>query len=406
MAMRIRLMALVALILVGACGRVTNPASTSNFRLYEAAARPDAPVVALIDTRSRAAHDRLPLGTPSPDWRHYYAVSQGYLLDIDPETAVTQTRITMPGVYALPPATNTGMPGGLSPNGDWLVMQRFDQALGQMPIKSHFIVFDTAFAQPARAIDLGGYFQFDAISNDGQRVFLIEYINNTDYHVRIYDMSADALNPNFVVDKEEGGDAMAGLKLSGVASHDGQWLFSVYARPDKGAFIHALHMDGAFALCIDLPDTGKGFAVNDRSSLAWSLALSPDGATLYASNPAMGIVTVLSAVSPSQGRTFRVSEPSHGWPAGAVVSTDNRTLVVPGTSGVVWLDTGTLAQTHHALDSWTVRSLALSPDGATLYAVNDVGAVAELSMANGSVTTTFDPNIAHPIALMRVEPLA
>jgi hypothetical protein len=287
-----------------------------------------------------------------------------------------------------------------------LVLQTFDQAMAQMPIKSHFIVFDTAFAQPPRAIDLGGYFQFDAISNDGERLFLIQYINGTDYHVRVYDMGAGALNPNFVVDKEEGGDAMAGLKLSGVASHDGQWLFSVYARPDKGAFIHALHMDGGFALCLDLPDTGKGFAVGDNSSLDWSLALSPDGATLYASNPAMGVVTVISAVSPSQGRTFHVSEPSHGWPAGAVVSADNRTLLVPGASGVVWLDTSTLTQKRHALDSWTVRSLALSPDGATLYAVNDVGAVAELSMHDGSVTTTFDPNIAHPIALMWVEALA
>ena len=406
MAMRIRLMALVALILVNACGRVSDAAPTGNFRLYEAAARPDGPIVALIDTRSHAAHDRLPIGTPSPDWRHYYAVSQGYLLDINPETGATQARLTIPGVYALPPATNSGIPGGLSPNGSWLVMQRFDEALGQTPIKSHFIVFDTAFAQAPRAIDLGGYFQFDAISNDGERLFLIQYINGTDYHVRVYDMSAGALNPNFVVDKEEGGDAMAGLKLSGVASRDGQWLFSVYARPNKGAFIHALHMDGAFALCIDLPDTGKGFAVGDRSSLDWSLVLSPNGATMYASNPAMGVVTVISAVSPSQGRTFHVGEPSHGWPAGAVVSADNRTLVVPGVSGIVWLDASTLAQKRNALDSWTVRSLALSPDGTTLYAVNDVGAVAELSMAGGSVTTTFDPNIAHPIALMRVEALA
>ena len=86
-----------------------------------------------------------------------------------------------------------------------------------------------------------------------------------------------------------------------------------------------------------------------------------------------------------------------------MVSADNRTLVVPGVSGIVWLDTSTLTAKRHALDSWTVRSLAFSPDGATLYAVNDVGAVAELSMAGGSVTATFNPNIAHPIALMRVE---
>src|SRR5213592_1712697 len=74
MAMRMRLMTLVALILVSACGRVADATPTGNYRLYEAAARPDAPIVALIDTRSRAAHDQLPLGTPSADWKHYYAV--------------------------------------------------------------------------------------------------------------------------------------------------------------------------------------------------------------------------------------------------------------------------------------------------------------------------------------------
>jgi len=399
MAMRIRLMALVALILVSACGRVPNAGPTGNYRLYEAAARQDAPIVALIDTRSRAAHDLLPLGTPSPDWKHYYAVRSGSLLDIDPATGATSTRVGLPGDYLLPPATNSGIPGGLSQNGRWLVLQRFDGSA------SHLLVFDTTFHTAPRSIDLSGQFQFDAIGNDGERVYLIQSIGNGDYHVRVYVMSAGALNPNFVVDKKEGGDAMNGLKLTGVASHDGQWLFSVYARANHGAFIHALNLDAGFAACLDLP--GNGYADGDRSSLAWSLALSPDGNHLYATNPAMGVVTeILLKDFPTVGRTVHVGEPSHVWPAGSVVSADGQTLVIAGSTGVLWLDTSTLTPKRHALDSWTVRSLALSPDGTTLYAVNDRGAVAELSMAGGSVTTTFDPNIAHPIALMRVEALA
>ena len=399
MAMRIRLVALVALILVSACGRVPNAGPTGNYRLYEAAARQDAPIVALIDTRSRAAHDLLPLGTPSPDWKHYYAVRSGSLLDIDPATGATSTRVGLPGDYLLPPATNSGIPGGLSQNGRWLVLQRFDGSA------SHLLVFDTTFHTAPRSIDLSGQFQFDAISNDGERVYLIQSIGNGDYHVRVYVMSAGALNPNFVVDKREGGNAMNGLKLTGVASHDGQWLFSVYARANHGAFIHALNLDAGFAACLDLP--GNGYSDGDRSSLAWSLALSPDGNHLYATNPAMGVVTeILLKDFPTVGRTVHVGEPSHVWPAGSVVSADGQTLVIAGSTGVLWLDTSTLTPKRHALDSWTVRSLALSPDGATLYAVNDAGAVAELSMAGGSVTTTFDPNIAHPIALMRVEALA
>src|SRR2546429_350098 len=321
MAMRMRLMTLVALILVSACGRVADATPTGNYRLYEAAARPDAPMVALIDTRSRAAHDQLPLGTPSSDWKHYYAVRSGSLLDIDPETGTTTMRVGLPGDYMLPPATNSGIPGGLSQNGRWLVLQRFDRQAQTLPSKSHFLMFDTSGMDVRRSIDLDGYFQFDAISNDGERLFLIQYINSSDYHVRVYSVGGGALDPNFVVDKNDGGDAMNGLKLTGVASHDGQWLFSVYARTHQGAFIHALNL-------------------------------------------------------------------------------------IAGSTGIIWLDAITLAQKRHALESWTVRSLALSPDGATLYAVNDAGAVAELSMAGGLVTTTFGPNIAHPIALMRVEALA
>ncbi len=405
MAMRIRLMALVALILVSACGRVTNAAPAGNYRLYEVAAKADGAIVALIDTRSRAAHEQLPLGTPSLDWKHYYAVRSGSLLDIDPATGATSTRVGLPGDYLLPSATNSGIPGGLSQNGRWLVLQRFDRQAQTMPSKSHFLAFDTSAMNVRRSIDLAGYFQFDAVSNDGQRLYLIQYINGTDYHVRVYLMSAGALDPNFVVDKTEGGDAMNGLKLTGVASHDGQWLFSVYARANQGAFIHALNLDAGFAVCLDLP--GKGLAAGDQSSLAWSLSMSPDGSHLYATNPAMGVVTnILLKDFPTVGRTGHVGEPSHVWPAGSVVSADGQTLVIAGSTGVVWLDTSTLTQKRHALDTWTVRSLALSPDGATLYAVNDRGLVAELSMAGGSVTATFDPNIAHPIALMRVEALA
>lgn len=395
--MRIRLMALVALILVSACGRVTTAGPTGNYRLYEAAARPDAPMVALIDTRSQAAHAQLPLGTPSPDWKHYYTVRAGSLLDIDPATGTTATRVGLPGDYVLPPATNSGIPGGLSQNGAWLVLEKFDSG-------SHLLVVDTTFATAQRTIDLAGGFQFDAISNDGDRVYLIQHINDSDYHVRVYLMSPGALDPTFVVDKEDGSDAMTGLKLSGVASRDGTWLFSVYARDRQHAFIHALNLGGTFALCLDLPAAGP--TDGSAPALAWSLAMSPDGKRLYATNPVMGVVTEIDATNPTIDRTVQVGGPSPVWPAGAVVSADGHTLAIAGSTGVAWLDTSTLTQKRHALDSWTVRSLALSPDGTTLYAVNDMGAVAELSMAGGSVTTTFDPNISHPIALMRVEALA
>ena len=175
--------------------------------------------------------------------------------------------------------------------GRWLVLQRFDRQAQTLPSKSHFLIFDTSGMDVRRSIDLDGYFQFDAISNDGERLFLIQYINSSDYHVRVYSVSGGALDPNFVADKDDGAAAMNGLKLSGVASHDGQWLFSVYGRANQGAFIHALNLDAGFAVCLDLP--GNGYSDTDRSSLDWSLALSPDGNHLYATNPALGVVTTI-----------------------------------------------------------------------------------------------------------------
>ncbi|HET7465029.1 MAG TPA: hypothetical protein VFL29_00035 [Candidatus Dormibacteraeota bacterium] len=403
-AMRMRILIVLAVLMVSACGRVSQAAPGSGYRLYEAAARQDAPIVALIDTRSHEAQSRLPLGVPSPDWTRYYAASSSSLLVLDPQTGVTQARIPLRGDYLLPPVTNSGMLGGLSHNGRWLVLERFDRQAQNTARASHFLVFDTSTMNVRRSIDLDGYFQFDAISNDGERMFLIQFINGTDYHVRDFSVSGGVLDPSFVIDKYDGDAAMNGLKLSGLASPDGAWLYSVYARAHKGAFIHALFLDGTLAFCLDLP--GKGFDDGDSSSLAWSLALSPGGNRLYAVNPVLGVVTeVITSNSPEVARTAYAGEPSHVWPAGAVMSADGQTLVMAGPAGITWLDTIALKPKGQALTAWTVRSLALSPDGATLYALNDAGEVAELSMAGHSVTTTFDPSIAHPIALMRVEAL-
>ena len=397
MTVKVRLAAIASAVLVAACGgHGPQPTQVGGYRLYEAAAQPSGGFVARIDTQSHATEQQLPLGTPSPDWRHYYTVSAGSLLDIDPETGRATTRITLPGDYRLPPATNTGIPGGLSPNGAWLVLQRFDSS-------SHLLVVDTTFATPPRAIELPGHFQFDAISNEGERVYLIQQIGGGDYHVRLYYMSTASLDPNFIVDKNEGGEAMSGLRLTGVPSLYGSMLFSVYARAHKGAFIHALSLESPFALCLDLP--GTGYQDGSQDSLDWSLALSPDGNRLYATNPAMGVVVEYLINELPAGHVFHVSAPSDARSSGAVVAADGHTLVTAGSKGVVWLDTETLAPVAAALPDWTVRSLMLSPDGATLYAVSETGALAELSMAGHTLTSSFDPAVTDPIALMRVEAL-
>ncbi len=74
-----------------------------------------------------------------------------------------------------------------------------------------------------------------------------------------------------------------------------------------------------------------------------------------------------------------------------------------GDHGVAFLDAATLREEGRALVGWNVLSVALSPDGRTLYAINDAGQIAELPMSATAVTNVFDSALGRPLELMTVE---
>jgi hypothetical protein len=281
------------------------------------------------------------------------------------------------------------------------------------------LLIDTQLLNVAKRIDLNGRFDFDAVNNTGQSVYVLEYPNAADsyYHVRVYEVLAGQLGPYTVVDKGEPNEIMTGVRLSGVFSPDGQWLYSLYARADKGAFVHALNLNNPWAFCLDLP--GSGYSSN-MNAFQWSLAITPDGRHVYAANAPMGLVTRIDNLDGGQpsiksiGRITSTRSAAIPFvqnaaakemgPQGAVVSSDGKTLVTAGEKGLIWIDTGTLQVRHRVLTEWSVWSLAASPDGATIYALNDQGAIAELSMASARVVSTFDPAEGFPMGLLRVEP--
>jgi len=413
--MRALVMAIGALVIVAGCGRVPgSQVSPGNYKLYEAASTSSSNNLSIIDSRSHAVELNMPLGTPSPDWTHLYAVNGNNLIDLDPQTGATLHTLRLPGNFQLPPATLSGVPGGLSQNGRWLVLESFDAGSNGVRSATHLLVADTSYARATRQVNLAGFFEFDAVSNDGQRIFLIEYLAGNQYHVRFYDLGAGRLDPNIIFDKSDGSSAMAGVRLAGVASHDGQWLYSVYVRQDKSAFIHALNMDVPFALCIDLP--GSGYATNP-DEFQWSVAMNAAGTHLYAANGAMGIVTDLQigGGAPGQMRAAKLNDSQSGRVFGvmnveakefggnaAAVSPDGQTLVIAGKKGLVWIDTGSLKAGARQLSDWRVWSLGMSPDGSTVYAVNDAGMIAELPMGGAHSPTTFSGAAGQPLALMRV----
>ena len=408
--MRAFLLAGCAVVVVAACGRAPGgPITASDYKLYEATS--DRSQIAVIDSQSHVVERTMQLGVPSSDWKHLYSVTGTTLSDVDPATGALVHSMKLPGNYQLPLVTLSGMPGGLSQNGAWIVAESLDQASA----RSTFLVVNTLFNSAPRRIDLPGNFEFDAISNDGVRLFLIEYGSPGSYRVRLYDVGAQQLNPQVVVDKSNPTDSMSGLKLSGLPSQDGGMLYSIYARPNDMPFIHALFLSGPFAVCIDLP--GKGYQ-SDYNALHWSIAMSRDGSHLYAANAAAGVVSDVNLAGGSAPGVSRSANIDSGKSVAsnfaqdvqakelgantAAISSDGKTLVTAGSVGIVFIDTGALRVTARALTDQVIRSLALSPDGKILYVLDENGTFTEVSMDTRKVGATFNPSAGNPLDLMRV----
>ena len=416
--MRSLVLAACVLVIVAACGRLPGgQVSSGDYKLYEAASTSSSQQLSVIDSRSHSVELNMPLGAPSPNWSHLYTIHGDTLVDIDPQTGSTLYAQRLPGYFQLPLATMSGVPGGLSQDGRWLVLERFDPTSSPIPSTTHLLLVGTLYTKPLQQIDLNGYFQFDAISNDGQRIFLIQYVSSTEYYVRQFDVGIRQLNPTIIFDKADGGAAMAGLRLSGVPSPGGHWLYSLYVRQDQSPFIHALNLDGnLIAFCLDLP--GSGYA-SSSDAFHWSLAMSPDAGHLYAVNGALGTVADIALDTgsgwPSPPRAARLDTSQTGGIFGvqnveakelggnaAAVSPDGKTLVIGGSSGLFWVDTTSLKAKDHLLSDWNVWSLAMSPDGTIVYAVSDSGMIAEISMSGSHQMTTFGGAPGQPLALIRV----
>src|SRR2546421_4728631 len=284
--------------LLAGCGSTTHggPLIAGHDKLFEAASTQSAFAIAVIDSSSQATERRLELGAPTSDWTHLYSVVSNAVIDTDPATRATLKKIPLPGDYQLPPDGVSGVPGGLSPNGKWLVLESWTTT-STTPSATHLLVLDTAAGAAPVRVELNGWFEYDAVSNDGQRLYLIEYLGGNDYRVRIYLVPSHQLDPQIVIDKSDPEESMTGVRLAGVASPDGQYLYSVYARQNKGAFVHALMLSGPeIAFCIDLP--GSGY-VSNPDEFRWSLVMNPQSTRLYTANAAIGVVGEIS-IGPNQ----------------------------------------------------------------------------------------------------------
>lgn len=307
----------------------------------------------------------LPPGVASADGRRYFSVlthSRGLrVYDAHSGRLLYTSHVIRHGMWYV---------AGVSANGRRVALA---QAVAHL---TRVRMFDSARRVIYRTFVLHGWYDVDAVSNDGRRVFLIQYLDSGGYLIRLFDLDRRVLTARRLTEK---GEPMNGTVWDALADPSGRRLMTLYLRGKGVPEIHTLDLRRGTAVCIDLP-AGDTYLVQQ-----YTLALSPDGNTLYASNPALGIV---ATVDLARLRTVRVDRfptfvESAPLAPNAVVSHDGRTTYFTAGLTLFAYDAG-----YHVVRGpydvgKPIAGLAFSRDDKHLVVVRRNGKVARLNAATG-----------------------
>jgi len=168
---------------------------------------------------------------------------------------VRRARFLKGGAFGIPLVAYDDSTGGLSRDGRRLVVYASDTL---RRAKTRFVVLDPRTLRVRSRLTLNGDFGFDALSPDGSLMYLIQLKSPANgsglaYDVRALDVDSGRLYPGAIVDRREPDEKMTGIPFTRVGSADGSWAYTLYGKPNGGAFVHALHTTHREAFCIDLP---------------------------------------------------------------------------------------------------------------------------------------------------------
>jgi hypothetical protein len=288
-------------------------------------------------------------------------------------------------------------PVALSGNGKWLALvgsaYNYTDASGKWTAHSTFAVVDTALTGAPRLVQLDGNYFLDSMSDDGRSLYLIE--NKPNDHpatatLRVYDLASGTL-------ADVRGDPlpqMNGFLFDPLRVGTAAYRLVVFGQ--DAPYLVRLDPDARTARVLRLP-TGQLRPASSSNvppgelGLLWSLVATRDGRTLYAANPAAGVVNEVDVGSFTVRRSGKVSEASTDsilaalarWlmpiadakilvGRGALLSPDEQTLYLIGEDGIRAVDTRTLAVTPFKA-SGTFSFLSSSSDGQLIYALNGQG---------------------------------
>lgn len=217
---------------------------------------------------------------------------------------------------------------GISPTGKWAAL------VASRAAQTRIAIVDAERGKVVHRANLSGRFEVETISRDGKRLFLIEHLQDGRYLVRLYDLTLGRLKTQALKASGEGAP-MVGLAWSGVGSPDGRWLLTLYLNTHHNhAFVHALDLQKGQPACVDLPSGSGRMAALKR----YTLTLSPNGRTLFAANPALGVVASIDLRTLRVTRAARFAPSRAGRPtrelSAGTISRDGRTLYFSAGNGL------------------------------------------------------------------------
>ncbi|MFL5665781.1 MAG: YncE family protein [Ktedonobacteraceae bacterium] len=334
----------------------------------------------------------LPAGLYSMDHKNIYTATpqngQTTITVTNAQTGVTARMFSIPGNYTTSGEAYTT--AVLSADGRWLALRQQDGTNTQSTI----VLVDTQAGKLAKTIQLPGDYDLDAISPDGNKLYVLEEIDQAGhYHVRLFEVSENQLVQGYITDKVAPRENMYGAALSRQMASDGTIAYTLYTNPEQNkAFVHILPLASNIyiARCIDLP-VGK----SPDLLRYYTLALSADGTTLYAANGALGVVTSIS-LNGDQVFDDNIIRTSHFNPGnvttrdksvvlynGAALSPDQNTLYFVGVHGIWAANTHDLNVKGNYATQQEFTGIALGNNGQTIYAVYPTNGITMVNTASG-----------------------
>jgi hypothetical protein len=349
--------------------------------------------ISVVDARTGTILRELPAGVLSRDRSTLYSTeslngaTQTRVRVSDLATGRELRSFTIEGYFRT--VYENFVPVGPSADGRWVVLMNDSIKIDDKYV-TRYAVVDTVGAT-AKTIELrdGWPYEFASLAPDGQTLYLIDHSPSAQpVGIRAYDVSAGVLRKTAVPGSAWNDWQANGWRSTAVASADGRWLFSVQGNVIDPPFVLALDTVNERARRIPLP--AAQHTKDYEKAMLWSLVLSSDGGRLYTINPGVGAVNEIDTAAFTVRRTnaipmsrasvddplaavmqmiFPVAQAKRLLRSGAVLGPDGRTLYAAAGSGIVVIDTESLAQRAVLSRDVAYDTLVLSPDGERLYVI-------------------------------------